>query len=129
MGRLLGIDSTAVNADRIGCARAFASRQGVVLVLKGAHTVIARPDGEVRVNLTGNPGMASAGMGDALTGMIGGLLAQGAEAAGAAGLAVYLHGLARISRDRGWWVSSLPTIDRLPRRSPSSRADGLNAAF
>ena len=94
MGRLLGVDAERVNADRIGAARGFARTQGVVLVLKGAHTVIAAPDGQVRVNLTGNPGMASGGMGDALSGIISGFLAQGVPPFEAACLGVYLHGLA-----------------------------------
>lgn len=94
MGRLLGVDTERVNADRIGAARGFARTHGVVLTLKGAHTVVAAPDGQVRINLTGNPGMASGGMGDALTGIISGFLAQGVAPFDAACLGVYLHGLA-----------------------------------
>ena len=132
MGRLLGVESSAVNADRIGCARAFAAQHGVVLVLKGAHTIIARPDGEVRVNLTGNPGMASGGMGDALTGMIGGFLAQGVEAGAAAGLAVYLHGLAadRAARERGRvGLLASDVIERLPRTIAELERGKGDAAF
>jgi NAD(P)H-hydrate epimerase len=130
MGRLLGIDSAAVNADRIDCARAFAGRQGVVLVLKGAHTVIAWPDGEIRVNLTGNPGMASGGMGDALTGMIGGFLAQGVEAAAAAGLAVSCTvwpDPAAGARMVGLLASDV--IDRLPRTIAELARGMGDAAF
>ena len=132
MGRLLGIESAAVNADRIGCARAFAQAHGVVLVLKGAHTIVARPDGELRVNLTGNPGMASGGMGDALTGMIGGLLAQGVEPGAAAGLAVYLHGLAAdgAARDHGMvGLLASDVIDRLPRTIDELMRGKGDAAF
>jgi len=132
MGRLIGTDSAAVNADRIGCARAFAERHGVVLVLKGAHTIVARPDGEVRVNLTGNPGMASGGMGDALAGMVGGFLAQGVEAAVAAGLSVYLHGLAgdRAARERGMvGLLASDVIDRLPRTIAELAQGKGDAAF
>ena len=132
MGRLLGIDPAGVNADRIGHARAFAEAHGVVLVLKGAHTIVARPDGEVRVNLTGNPGMASAGMGDALTGMIGGFLAQGGGAGAAAGLAVYLHGLAadRAARERGRvGLLASDVIDRLPRTIEEMVKGKGDAAF
>ena len=83
-----------VNADRIGTARRFARERGVFVVLKGARTVIARPDGLVAICPTGNPGMATAGTGDVLTGMIVGLLAQGVPAWGAACAATYFHGSA-----------------------------------
>jgi len=86
--------SQSVNADRIGTARRFARERGVYLVLKGARTVIARPDGLLAICPTGNPGMATAGTGDVLTGMIVGLLAQGLQAWEAACAATYLHGAA-----------------------------------
>ena len=94
LGRLLGISSGDVQRDRIGVAAAFAAKYKVILVLKGARTVIAIPDGRLFVNSTGNPGMATGGTGDVLTGMIGSLLAQGYTAAEASCLGVYLHGLA-----------------------------------
>jgi NAD(P)H-hydrate epimerase len=95
MARLdAGATVQAVNADRIGTARRFARERGVVLMLKGARTVIARPDGLAAVCPTGNPGMATAGTGDVLTGMAVGLLAQGVPAWEAACAAAYLHGLA-----------------------------------
>lgn len=84
----------AVQSDRIGISRETAQRNQVIVVLKGARTVVAAPDGRVFVNPTGNPGMATAGMGDVLTGIIGGLLAQGIEPLNAALLGVYLHGAA-----------------------------------
>ena len=92
----LEVDATAqsVNADRIGTARRFARERGVFLVLKGARTVIARPDGLVAICPTGNPGMATAGTGDVLTGMIVGLLAQRVPAWEAACAATYFHGSA-----------------------------------
>lgn len=92
----LEVDATAqsVNADRIGTARRFARERGVFLVLKGARTIIARPDGLVAICPTGNPGMATAGTGDVLTGMIVGLLAQRVPAWEAACAAVYFHGSA-----------------------------------
>jgi NAD(P)H-hydrate epimerase len=92
MARLLGSDSAAVQADRIGIARRFAAERSCVLVLKGARSVIAAADGSVWINPTGNPGMASGGMGDALSGILGGLLAQGLAPEDAARLGVYLHG-------------------------------------
>jgi len=94
MARLAGLSVAGVEADRIGVARQFARRHRVVLVLKGARTVTALPDGRVRLNGSGNPGLASGGMGDVLTGLIGGLLAQGLTPADAAVLGVYLHGRA-----------------------------------
>ncbi len=93
MARLLGITSKEVQSQRIELSREFAEKYGVILVLKGSRTVIAEPGGRVFINPTGNPGMASGGTGDILTGMIGGLLAQGMNPLEAAKLGVYLHGL------------------------------------
>ncbi len=94
MGHLLGRDAAWVQKDRFAAASDFAQKWGVYVVLKGAHTLIAAPDGRIRINSTGNPGMATAGTGDVLTGMIGGFLAQGITPFDAASGAVYLHGLA-----------------------------------
>lgn len=98
MARLLGTDSSMVQADRVGVAKRFAEAHGCVLVLKGARTVVAEPSAHAWVNPTGNPGMASGGMGDVLSGVIGGLMAQGLGASEAARLGVYVHGAAA---DRG----------------------------
>ncbi|WP_150275423.1 NAD(P)H-hydrate dehydratase [Paenibacillus tepidiphilus] len=102
MARLAGVSTKEVQRDRIGLALDYARRSGVVLVLKGAHTVIASPDGQAYVNITGHPGMGTGGAGDVLTGLIAGLLAQGLEAVQAAAFGVYLHGLAgeRAARKR-----------------------------
>jgi NAD(P)H-hydrate epimerase len=119
MARLLGVPNAEVQADRIGAARAAAVKYGAVVILKGARSVVAAKDGTVYVNPTGNPGMASGGMGDALTGIVGGLLAQGLSALDAAELGVYLHGLAgdlaaeRIGGEAGLICSDL--IDAIPR--------------
>jgi hydroxyethylthiazole kinase-like uncharacterized protein yjeF len=86
--------SQSINADRIGTAVRFARERGVFVVLKGARTVVARPDGSAAICPTGNPGMATAGTGDVLTGMIVGLLAQGLAPWEAACAATYLHGCA-----------------------------------
>jgi NAD(P)H-hydrate epimerase len=95
MARLAGIPTAEVQANRLEVARSFAQRTRVTLVLKGARTLVAHPDGRVAVNTTGNPGMAKGGSGDLLTGLIAGLLAQyPADAARAVEAAVYLHGLA-----------------------------------
>jgi NAD(P)H-hydrate epimerase len=94
MARLAGISTAEVQANRLQVARSFSQRLGVTLVLKGARTLIAHPDGRVAVNTSGNPGMAKGGSGDVLTGLIAGLLAQySAEPAKAVEAAVYLHGL------------------------------------
>jgi len=94
MGRLTGKNSREVQANRWDVARQFAKDYGVVTVLKGAGTLIAEKSGPLWVNLTGNPGMAKGGMGDALTGIIGAFLAQGMAPADAARAAVFIHGLA-----------------------------------
>ncbi len=84
----------SINDDRIGTAGRFAQRRGVFLVLKGARTLVAHPDGRVAICPTGNPGMATAGTGDVLTGIIVGLLAQHLSAWDAARAGIYFHGLA-----------------------------------
>jgi ADP-dependent NAD(P)H-hydrate dehydratase / NAD(P)H-hydrate epimerase len=94
LARLLGTEIAEVQRDRIGVARAFATTHRIHLVLKGAVSVVAAPDGTVRLNPTGNPGMASGGTGDVLTGITGALLARGLAPADALASAVYVHGLA-----------------------------------
>jgi len=92
MARMLNTTPKNVQENRISSARKFSEKYNVHLVLKGARTLIAHPDGHVFINPTGNPGMASAGMGDVLTGMIAGFVSQGYSPGTAAHLAVYLHG-------------------------------------
>jgi NAD(P)H-hydrate epimerase len=95
MARLTGWTNAEVIAGRIDVAREFATRHQVITVLKGSRTLIASPVGEVYVNPTGNAGMATAGSGDVLTGLVAGLLAQRpSEPLEATIAAVYLHGLA-----------------------------------
>lgn len=94
LARLLGIRAQEVVADRLGRARAAAARCGCVVVLKSAATVVATPDGDAYLVRRGNPGMATGGMGDVLTGAIASLIGQGAAPAEAAWTAAYLHGLA-----------------------------------
>ncbi len=94
MARLIGKSIREVQENRIRIAGGFALEYKVIVVLKGARTVIADPEGDIYLNPTGNPGMASAGVGDVLTGMIGSFLAQGREPLEAAKTGVYLHGLA-----------------------------------
>jgi hydroxyethylthiazole kinase-like uncharacterized protein yjeF len=92
--RLLGTSTREVQGNRVGAVTMLAARLRSLVVLKGAGTVCAAPDGTWHVNTTGNPGMASAGMGDVLTGMIAALLAQGAEPRTALLAAIFLHGAA-----------------------------------
>ena len=94
MARLTGLSAAQINADREETARTYAQKWNVVVVLKGSRTVVAAPDGRVRVNPTGNPGLARGGSGDVLSGMTAALLACGLPAFEAAACAVYLHGTA-----------------------------------
>lgn len=94
MSRLMAVDTKEIQSDRVGFARSLADRTGAVVVLKGSMTVVAEPRGQDYINFTGNPGMATAGTGDALTGMIASFIAQGMEPIVAARAAVYIHGLA-----------------------------------
>jgi NAD(P)H-hydrate epimerase len=91
---LFGIEVDEVEADRVAMARMAAMRLGVVVILKGCRTIIASPEGQIAINSTGNPGMASAGMGDLLAGLVGGLLAQSMPPFQASCAAVWLHGMA-----------------------------------
>jgi ADP-dependent NAD(P)H-hydrate dehydratase / NAD(P)H-hydrate epimerase len=94
MGRLLGLSTADVERDRVRAALDCAERSGAHVVLKGATSVIAHPEGRVVLNPTGNPGMASGGTGDVLTGMLGAFLARGLPPGAALECAVYLHGRA-----------------------------------
>ena len=94
MAALCRVSISEIQSDRIGWARRISGEWGVITVLKGAGTVVACPDGRYYVNSSGNSGMAVGGSGDVLAGVIGGLLAQGANAEEAATSGVYLHGLA-----------------------------------
>jgi NAD(P)H-hydrate epimerase len=94
MARLVGMSTDEVQASRLEIARNFAVAHHVYVVLKGHRTLIATPDEKVFINPTGNPGMATGGTGDVLTGMIAAWLAQLLDAEAACKLAVYLHGMA-----------------------------------
>jgi len=94
MARLAGLTAADVQRQRISVARDFATGHHVYVILKGYRTLVATPEGVVYVNPTGNPGMATAGSGDVLTGMVAGWLAQGLGVTAACLLAVYLHGAA-----------------------------------
>jgi NAD(P)H-hydrate epimerase len=94
MARLAGCSIARVEADRIGCARDFASRFGVYLILKGARSIVAAPDGSIAINGSGNPGMATGGMGDVLTGVVAALVGQGYPPFDACQLGAFVHGYA-----------------------------------
>lgn len=94
MARLLDVGAKDVQSDRMGSALRLVEMTGATVVLKGAGTIIAAPSGRVYINTTGNPGLATAGTGDVLAGMLAGFLAQGYSPEEAASAAVYIHGLA-----------------------------------
>ena len=92
MARLVVLKVADVQAARLATARGFAADTGAIVVLKGQRTIVAHPDGRAAVNPTGNPGLATGGTGDVLAGVIGALLARGADAWRGASASVYLHG-------------------------------------
>jgi len=117
--RLLGVAAKDIQADRIGSATRISEVTGAVVVLKGANTIVAALGKEIFINTTGGPALASAGTGDVLSGVIGGLLAQGMNAPDAALTAVHVHGLAgdRVSRTLGGQRGLLATdlLSEIPR--------------
>lgn len=118
MSRLVGLPVARVQEERVTIAQAAAKQWQAVVVLKGAKTVVATPKGYLYVNPTGNPGMATGGSGDVLTGIIAALLAQKLAPEEAAACGVYLHGLAGdlASRDLGMAsVTATSLIEYLPR--------------
>ncbi len=120
LARLLGVTAESVEADRMGCARGAAEATGAIVILKGARTVVAEPGGRQFVIATGNAGMATAGCGDVLTGVIAALIAQRAGPVAAALLGAYAHGLAGdLARDASTELSL----------TASEVAAGLPAAF
>ncbi|MGC8528608.1 MAG: NAD(P)H-hydrate dehydratase [Leptospirillia bacterium] len=114
MGRLLGRETAHVVANPLDSVREAAERTGAVILLKGARTHVAHPDGRVSLNLTGNPVMAGAGMGDVLTGVIATFLAQGLSPFDAARLGAFLHGqageLLGVTSTRGRLASELADL-------------------
>lgn len=118
MARLTGLPTVQIQADRLESARSFAAANQVWLVLKGATTVVASPEGQLAVNSSGNQLLAAGGSGDVLAGLIGSLLAQGSKPWQAAALGVFVHGRgADLVRDqKGWTLGLLASelADRLP---------------
>ena len=115
MATLVGIPTSEVQRDRIGVARKWADYWKVGLVLKGAHTVVAHPSQAVRVSPFANPGLASGGTGDVLTGILASLMAQGLSASLAAGCGVYLHGQAGVYAVEGVGEAGLTATDLVQR--------------
>ncbi len=117
MARLAGAGIPEIQADRPGWAARLAAEWGAIVALKGVPTVIASPDGEIKLNTTGDPAMATGGMGDVLTGAIAALMAQGMAPDRAAQAGVYLHGLAgemAARADGGTGILAGEVADRLP---------------
>ncbi len=124
MARLAKVSNAEVQSQRLEVARTFVREHRCYLVLKGSRTVIATPDDKVWINPTGNPGMASGGMGDVLTGTIGGLLAQGYTPDRACQIGVFLHGFVgdRAADEKGQvGILARDLIDRLPQGIHSLR--------
>ncbi|MGD0836329.1 MAG: ADP/ATP-dependent (S)-NAD(P)H-hydrate dehydratase, partial [Polyangia bacterium] len=111
MARLCATSTAAVAKDRLGLARRLAAESGAVVVLKGARTIIALPDGTAYINPTANAALGTAGSGDVLAGTIGGFLAQGLEAADAACVGVFVHGAAAEIATRGLGSRHLVATD------------------
>jgi hydroxyethylthiazole kinase-like uncharacterized protein yjeF len=114
--RLTGVKARDLDVDRPAHIRALAEQTGAVTLLKGSRTLIAQPGGRLLVNVTGSPSLATAGTGDVLTGMIGGLLARGASPLESAAAAAYLHGLAGLfaGRDLGEGALAGDVLERVP---------------
>ena len=123
-----------VGDDRVAAARDLAAQLRAIVLLKGPGTVIAAPDGLTIVNRTGGAALATAGTGDVLTGMIGGLLAQGVDPFAAAATAAYVHGRARTRPAQARGIVSSDLVRALPRtlntlrNPPRSLGDVMPAA-
>ncbi len=117
MSRMLGTSIPDVEAIRISVAQEFARNYGVFLVLKGARTIIASPSGTAAINGSGNPGMATGGMGDVLTGIIVSLLGQGYAAWDACRLGVFIHGFSAdmVAEEKGEiGINATDVLEKLP---------------
>lgn len=126
MARLCDSSVQEIQADRIRAAGELAARTGAIVVLKGARTVTASPDGRICINMSGNPGMGTGGMGDVLSGMAGALLAQGYSAWNAARAGVFAHGMAAdmLASSRGpWGWTAMDVAKWLPRVWALAKSD------
>ncbi len=111
MSRLIKISTKEIQQEREQCAIDFARQMGVIVVLKGHHTVIASPDGKYAVNTTGGHGLAKGGTGDVLAGLIAGLVAQGVSPFYACQLGVWLHGRAGDLAEKTLHPRSMTAVD------------------
>ena len=116
MSRLTGVATQTIMRNRVAVTQEFAAEYNVFVVLKGADTLVCDPRGNTAINPTGNPGMATGGMGDVLAGIIGGFLAQGLSPWQACCLGVYSHGLAgdRLAEETGAGYLASELADQLP---------------
>ena len=117
MGRLIGKTASVVKENKLEIVRSFTKKYGVIVVLKGAGTIIADHGGSIYINPTGNPSLSSGGSGDVLTGVIASFLSQGLKPIDAAKLGVYIHGMAadEISLSRGpWGVIASDILTQIP---------------
>ncbi len=127
LARMLGTDRDLVEAQPLRHARDAAEKYAAVVLLKGRHTLIAAPDGRVRVTTTGTPWLATAGAGDVLGGLIGALLAAGLSDFDAASVGSWLHGAAATLAARGGPITAGEVAKAIPGgggRHPRRRRDG-----
>ena len=125
MARLSGLNIGYIQGNRLEVAKKFAKKHKVTLVLKGHHTLVSDYSGKLYINKTGNPGMATAGSGDVLTGMIAAFMGQGLGAFEAAKFAVYLHGLAGdMAAEEKTQISLIASdiIDKIPNAIKASKS-------
>ena len=114
LARMLGVERAEVEADQLGFARRAAEEYDAVVLLKGRHTLVARPDGRVRVTTSGVPWLAVAGAGDVLAGVIGSLLAAGLDPWDAASVGSWLHGAAAALASGGGPITATDVADAIP---------------
>lgn len=131
LSRLLGAPTRGIQSDRIESARRAAELSGCVVLLKGHQSIIADPDGRIAVNPTGNPGLATGGTGDVLSGILGALLARGLDAFEAACAGAFIHGSAadRIARERSEiGIRAMEIADRIPETIEQIRKEAAGGA-
>jgi hydroxyethylthiazole kinase-like uncharacterized protein yjeF len=114
LARLLDVDRSDLEARPLHHARAAAERWQAVVLLKGAHSLVAAPDGRVRVNTTGPPWLATAGAGDVLAGLCGSLLASGLSAFDAGSVGAWLHGAGAAWASRGGPITARQVAEAVP---------------
>ena len=114
LARMLDVERAEVEADQLGFARRAAREYDAVVLLKGRHTLVARPDGRVRVTTSGVPWLAVAGAGDVLAGVIGSLLAAGLDPWDAASVGSWLHGAAATQASGGGPLTATRVADAIP---------------